>query len=158
MIYLAVSGDMVPQCICPSSTDVPEIFETNYNVDDKNAICQPDCFLFKLFEYTTNTKCAGLYMLIVWFWTSQIIVAAGEIAIGENNERLLLKRNEAFAQLCFDYCVSHASISSQERTSSWLSYALSINKSHNQEQQLLDRLSLLSLLSFTLFVLLLSIC
>jgi len=55
-------------------------------------------------------KCAGLYMLFVWFWTSHFIVAAGEIAIGENNERLLLKSNEAFAQLCFDYCGSHVHI------------------------------------------------
>jgi len=45
MIYLAASGDMVPQCIYPSSTDVTEIFETNYNVNDENAICQPNCFL-----------------------------------------------------------------------------------------------------------------
>lgn len=110
MIYLAASGDMVPQCICPSSTDVTEIFETNYNVDDENAICQTDCFLFKSFEYTTNTKYAGLYMLFVWFWTSQFIVAVGEIAIGKNDERILFKSYEAFAQLCFDYYISHVHI------------------------------------------------
>ena len=79
-------------------------------MNDENAICQPDCFLFKSFEYTTNTKYAGLYMLFVWFWTSQFIVAAGEIAIGENDERLVFKSNEAFAQLCFDYCISHVHI------------------------------------------------
>jgi len=45
--------------------------------------------------------------IICLVWTSQFIVAAGE---GENNERLLLKRNEAFTQLYFDYCVSHVHI------------------------------------------------
>jgi len=38
-------------------------------------------YTYKDFTYTTNTKYAFLYMLFCWFWTSQFIVALGQLSI-----------------------------------------------------------------------------
>ena len=38
-------------------------------------------YTYRQFVYTDNTKYAFLYMLFVWFWTSEFIVAIGQIAI-----------------------------------------------------------------------------
>ena len=85
MIYLAASGTMVPSCLCPTITEISSIFDPGDNVQsDGDALsCDEGCFLFKSFEYSTNTKYAGLYMLFIWFWTSQFILAVGEIIIGK---------------------------------------------------------------------------
>jgi choline transporter-like protein 2/4/5 len=36
---------------------------------------------YRTFEYTNNTKYAFLYLLFCWFWTSEFIVALGQIII-----------------------------------------------------------------------------
>ncbi|RYH28559.1 CTL/SLC44 family protein [archaeon] len=38
-------------------------------------------YSFRTFEYTTNTKYAFLYMLFSWFWTSEFLVAFGQLVI-----------------------------------------------------------------------------
>jgi choline transporter-like protein 2/4/5 len=32
-------------------------------------------------EYTSNTQLAGLYLLFCWFWTSQFVIAAGQLVV-----------------------------------------------------------------------------
>ena len=59
-IYLASSGDIVTISAIDSSGN-------SYN--------------YKQFEYSTNTQYAFLYMLFCWFWTSQFIIAYGQMAI-----------------------------------------------------------------------------
>lgn len=36
---------------------------------------------YREFEYTDNIRYAGLYMLFIWFWTTQFIIALGQIII-----------------------------------------------------------------------------
>lgn len=36
---------------------------------------------YREFEYTANMRYAGLYLLFIWFWTTQFIVACGQIII-----------------------------------------------------------------------------
>jgi Plasma-membrane choline transporter len=38
-------------------------------------------YTYRHFVYTENTKYAFLYMLFVWFWTSEFIVAVGQLTI-----------------------------------------------------------------------------
>ena len=38
-------------------------------------------YTYRQFVYTENTKYAFLYMLFVWFWTSEFIVAVGQLVI-----------------------------------------------------------------------------
>ena len=38
-------------------------------------------YTYRSFEYTTNTKYAFLYMLFCWFWTSEFIIALGQLII-----------------------------------------------------------------------------
>ena len=59
-IYLASSGDIVVISATDGSGNV-------YN--------------YRQFEYSTNTQYAFLYMLFSWFWTSQFIIAYGQMAI-----------------------------------------------------------------------------
>ena len=37
--------------------------------------------MYKSFTYDDNTKIVGLYMLFSWFWTSQFVVAAGQLVV-----------------------------------------------------------------------------
>lgn len=77
IVYLAASGEVVPQCICPSTEGISNYLDAE---DDGNGLtCKDGCFLFKSFDYSTNTKYAGLYMLFIWFWTAQFVIAVGEI-------------------------------------------------------------------------------
>jgi len=36
---------------------------------------------YREFEYTSNMRYAGLYMLFIWFWTTQFVVACGQLII-----------------------------------------------------------------------------
>lgn len=59
-VYLASSGDLVTV----TATDSTGV---SYN--------------YKAFEYSTNTQYAFLYMLFSWFWTSQFIIAYGQMVV-----------------------------------------------------------------------------
>ncbi len=63
VLYLASSGDMTTKTGTYMVGSVP----TTYS--------------YRTFTYTTNTKYAFLYMLFCWFWTSEFIVAVGQLVI-----------------------------------------------------------------------------
>lgn len=60
VIYLAASGDIV-ETTAKYSTGVT--------------------YTYKTLEYSENSKYAFLYMIFAWFWTSEFIVALGQISI-----------------------------------------------------------------------------
>lgn len=64
-LYLASSGEMV-------------VLNGTYFDPTTNADV---AYTYKDFTYTANTKYAFLYMLFCWFWTSQFIVALGQLSI-----------------------------------------------------------------------------
>lgn len=59
ILYLASSGEVVVE---------------TYEVDDLTVS-------YKSFEYTQNTKFAFLFMLFCWFWTSEFVLAFGQLVI-----------------------------------------------------------------------------
>ena len=59
-IYLASSGTVVAETSC-------------YTGDT--------CIQVKQFEYSDEQMGAGLYMLFIWFWTTQFIVAIGQLVL-----------------------------------------------------------------------------
>ena len=63
MLYLASSGEIVTVTVNnPYSTNVPQVS-------------------YRQMQYDTNTKYAFLYLLFCWFWTSQFIIAIGQIIV-----------------------------------------------------------------------------
>ena len=87
MTYLASSGEVKAECICLLDSQNNETIETstpllNETLPSSGELtCNDQCYLYKTFVYNRNTKYAGLYMVFVWFWTSQFIVALGELVI-----------------------------------------------------------------------------
>jgi len=65
VIFLASSGEMVNH--------------TGSAVDATTGLSES--YSYRTFEYTTNTKYAFLYMLFCWFWTSEFVVACGQLVI-----------------------------------------------------------------------------
>eukprot|EP01038_Epipyxis_sp_PR26KG_P009819 gene9819-13212_t len=63
VMYLASSGKMV----------------TNTGSYVSNG--QTLTYTYRTFEYTTNTKYAFLYMLFCWYWTSEFVIALGQLTI-----------------------------------------------------------------------------
>ena len=61
MIYLASSGELATQCMCPGGIIVDE--------------CSDECYTFRSFQFALNTKYAGLFLVFTFFWTSQFIIA-----------------------------------------------------------------------------------
>lgn len=61
ILYLASSGEM---------TTVSSTYEFN-------GVAVP--YSYRVFTYTTNTKYAFLYMLFCWYWTSEFVVAFGQL-------------------------------------------------------------------------------
>lgn len=104
MVYLASSGEVEAQCICAYG-DIFRRLDEDSNmtmidnvtfIDDGNSTnaaggdfelieddfeCDDGCYVYKSFSYSTNTKYAGLFMLFAWFWTSQFIVAVGQLVV-----------------------------------------------------------------------------
>ena len=80
MAFLASSGDIVVRCICHAVDGNTTLFEVE-TVESKDGLCNEGCLAHKEFKYTTNTKYAGLYLIFVWFWTSQFIVAMGQLVV-----------------------------------------------------------------------------
>jgi hypothetical protein len=95
MAHLASSGEIGTSCMCPklqgftsfndnelSPTLSPTVTDMSpSSLVNGTATCDDGCFLYKELTYSTNTKYAGLYMVFVWFWTSQFIVAVGQIVV-----------------------------------------------------------------------------
>ena len=77
MAYLGSSGDIVVECMCPLSSNAT-LVETVKSID---GICNDGCIKHTELKYTKNTKYAGLYMVFVWLWTSQFIVAVGQLVV-----------------------------------------------------------------------------
>lgn len=63
-IYLASSGEM--------SVSIGTYYDTSGAAID---------YTYRTFEYSSNTKYAFLYMLFSYFWTSQFIIAIGQLTI-----------------------------------------------------------------------------
>lgn len=63
LLYLASSGDM-------------ETITVNYTYQGQNV-----SYSYKHFTYTTNTQWAFLYMLFMWYWTSEFLIAVGQLII-----------------------------------------------------------------------------
>jgi len=59
-IYLASSGKVYAETVCYTAST---------------------CVQVKQFEYSDEQMGAGLYMLFIWFWTTQFIVAIGQLVI-----------------------------------------------------------------------------
>ena len=97
MFYMASSGNAVADCICPgasagamtqaykaalaASEGEPEFDPTSMGGEAPKDCSKTGCIIFKSFEYDMNTKYAALFMLFSWFWTSQFIIAAGQLVI-----------------------------------------------------------------------------
>mmetsp|Transcript_23063 Transcript_23063/g.47812 ORF Transcript_23063/g.47812 Transcript_23063/m.47812 type:complete len:770 (+) Transcript_23063:37-2346(+) len=90
MTFLASSGDVKVDCICPSLSSMQQKANQAYamaaeyageEVAEVEKNCEEGCFMYKTFEYTDNTMLAGLYMLFTWFWTSQFVIAAGQLVV-----------------------------------------------------------------------------
>jgi choline transporter-like protein 2/4/5 len=90
MTYLASSGEVQVDCICPSLDSMAEKANQAYamaaeyageEVEEVERNCDEGCFMFKTFAYDGNTKLAGLYMMFIWFWTSQFVIAAGQLVV-----------------------------------------------------------------------------
>mmetsp|Transcript_17234 Transcript_17234/g.36441 ORF Transcript_17234/g.36441 Transcript_17234/m.36441 type:complete len:724 (+) Transcript_17234:658-2829(+) len=83
MAFLASSGDIVSKCFCPNSIgkDSHLNITSTSLVDSHDGFCGEGCLIHKEMQYSNNTVYAGIYMLSMWFWTSQFIVAVGQIVI-----------------------------------------------------------------------------
>lgn len=83
MVYLASSGDLVAECFCLGSQSyntntTTEIGGILSKIDDREFFedkCGDGCYLHRSFNYATNTKYAGLFLLFSFFWTTQFIIA-----------------------------------------------------------------------------------
>jgi choline transporter-like protein 2/4/5 len=80
MAFLASSGDIVARCICHAEDGNTTLFEVE-TVESKDGLCNEGCLAHKEFKYPTNTKYAALYLIFVWLWTSQFIVAMGQLVV-----------------------------------------------------------------------------
>ena len=107
MSYLASSGEITAQCMCPIEDDnatlstLVETVETN-----EEGMCEEGCSIHKELIYNSNTKYAALYMIFSWFWTSQFIVAVGQLVVALsislwyfNRSRNLVKNSTFFRAL-----------------------------------------------------------
>ncbi|GMH74283.1 hypothetical protein TrST_g7085 [Triparma strigata] len=81
MLYLASSGDVAVDCICTSSFSSSYADALSGGSDAESSCESSGCFLYKSFTYSDDMKYTGLYMLFSWFWTSQFIIAAGQLVV-----------------------------------------------------------------------------
>lgn len=96
MAYLASSGEIVAQCMCPvmdANVTLSNLVETVETSD--NDVCDEGCIMHKELMYSMNTKYAALYMLFAWFWTSQFIVAVGQIVVALATSLWYFNRNRS---------------------------------------------------------------
>ena len=83
MIYLASSGDVVVACaeLSAESQGMSGYFAST---DDEVTTDEPtpcNGILYKSFSYNSDMKLAGLYMMFSWFWTSQFVIAMGQLVV-----------------------------------------------------------------------------
>eukprot|EP00520_Triparma_pacifica_P009555 CAMPEP_0118643798 /NCGR_PEP_ID=MMETSP0785-20121206/6584_1 /TAXON_ID=91992 /ORGANISM="Bolidomonas pacifica, Strain CCMP 1866" /LENGTH=738 /DNA_ID=CAMNT_0006535487 /DNA_START=75 /DNA_END=2291 /DNA_ORIENTATION=- len=84
VFYLASSGEVVVECVCPSSIGMTTPSFTGSTEEEQSSSCDnagPGCFMYKSFTYDNDTKLVFLYMLFSWFWTSQFVIAAGQLVV-----------------------------------------------------------------------------
>lgn len=81
MAFLASSGEIVAQCMCPVMDDNVTISTLVVETNATTGLCADGCFMHKGLEFSKNTKYAGFYLLFSWFWTSQFIVAVGQLVV-----------------------------------------------------------------------------
>ena len=88
--YLASSGEVKVGCIKMSASGLADQATNAYAQADavssgtdyeESSTCGEGDLLFKTMEYTDNTRLAGLYLLFCWFWTSQFVIAAGQLVV-----------------------------------------------------------------------------
>lgn len=96
MAFLASSGDIVGKCFCPATVD----YELDANATISSVVesvdnlgCDEGCFMHKELIYSDDTKYAGFYMLFIWFWTSQFIVAVGQLVVSLSISLWYFSRN-----------------------------------------------------------------
>jgi choline transporter-like protein 2/4/5 len=53
----------------------------NRTVEEPDDTCPDGCIMYKSMTYTGNMKWAGLYMMFSWFWTSQFVIAVGQLVV-----------------------------------------------------------------------------
>uniref|UniRef100_A0A7S4TAG2 Choline transporter-like protein n=2 Tax=Ditylum brightwellii TaxID=49249 RepID=A0A7S4TAG2_9STRA len=108
MAYLASSGEITAECMCSldqnddtedslillNSTNISNSTNGTAIISDDSTGCGEGCFLYKSFSYSQNTKYAGLYMLFVWFWTSQFIVAIGQLVVSISTAMWYFTKNK----------------------------------------------------------------
>lgn len=89
MAYLASSGEVKAECIClldaneksqSASLSASLLYNETLQTSGERS-CGDHCYLYKTFAYDKKTRYAGIYMVFVWFWTSQFIVSLGELVI-----------------------------------------------------------------------------
>ena len=96
MAYLASSGDIQASCMCPEDYNYDVSFGSNditpapspvstigptLTVNNEDNFCETGCFMYKELSFANNTKYAALYMIFVWFWTSQFIISLGQLVV-----------------------------------------------------------------------------
>ena len=91
MVYLASSGNIETKCWCPNIQTEGAI---ENNDSDSIMYCSDGCYPYKAFEYTNQTKYAGFFMLFSFFWTSQFIVAVGEVTVALTISMWYFSRNK----------------------------------------------------------------
>ncbi|GMI20916.1 hypothetical protein TeGR_g11602 [Tetraparma gracilis] len=88
--FLASSGDVKVSCIKMSASGMLDQANSAYQMAEaasegetyeEEATCEEGDLLYKTMAYNTNTKFAGLYLLFCWFWTSQFVIAAGQLVV-----------------------------------------------------------------------------
>ena len=90
MAFLGSSGEVVPSCFCPANVTVSTLVET---AEDDAGVCGDGCVVHKDLVFSANTKYAGFYMLFAWFWTSQFIVAVGQVIVALATSLWYFKRD-----------------------------------------------------------------
>ena len=98
MAFLASSEDIKGTCMCPATFGYG--YDSNENITTSRVLessdgfhCDEGCFMYKELSYESNTHYAGLYLLFVWFWTSQFIVAVGQLVVAVSISLWYFSRN-----------------------------------------------------------------
>ena len=81
-LFLASSGELVDVRACYDYMG-SECKDPYLEGDDVVRIAQSgcNCVEYKEMQYTTNQRYAGLYLLFSWFWTSEFIIAMGQLVV-----------------------------------------------------------------------------
>ena len=89
---MAIHFDIVLQAVAVTAFMVPWVFYVIYMAASGSAVSNTGSFTnsatgvsypykYTTFTYTENTKYAFIYMIFTYYWSSEFIVAAGQIVI-----------------------------------------------------------------------------